>query len=87
LTCTGDAVYSEISVQLSQNVGRFTISGFGGIFVEPPVCDGTAQPWSVEVFGSTGKFKGGRAVAVTFASVCDNFTCAFDEETTKVMLR
>lgn len=87
LTCTGDAVYSEISVQLSQNVGRFTISGFGGIFVEPPVCDGTAQPWSVEVFGSTGKFKGGRAVAVTFALVCDNFTCAFDEETTKVMLR
>jgi hypothetical protein len=87
LTCTGDAVYSEIQVRLSQNVGRFTISGFGGILVEPPVCDGTAQPWSVEVFGSTGKFKGGRAVAVTSAFVCDTFTCSSGEEQSIVKLR
>lgn len=87
LSCTGEAFFTEIDVQLTQNVGRFTISGFGGIFSEGPVCDGTAQPWSVEVFGQTGKFKGGRAVAVTFAFACGSFDCGFDEETTKVMLR
>jgi hypothetical protein len=87
LTCSGEAFFTEVDVQLTQNVGRFTISGFGGIFSEGPVCDGTAQPWSVEVFGQTGKFKGGRAVAVTFAFACGSFDCGFDEETTKVMLR
>jgi len=72
---------------LTQNVGRFTISGFGGIFSEAPVCDGTAQPWSVEVFGSSGKFKGGRAVSVTFAFACGSFDCGFDEQQSIVMLR
>jgi hypothetical protein len=87
LTCTGDAFFTAVDIQLTQNVGRFTVTGFGNVFDEAPVCDGTAQPWSVEVFGQTGKFKGGRAVAVTFAIACGNFDCGFDEETTSVMLR
>jgi hypothetical protein len=87
LTCTGEAFFTDIGVQLTQNVGRFTITGFGGIFSEAPVCDGTAQPWSVEVFGQTGKFKGGRAVAVTFAFACGLFDCGFDEDQSIVKLR
>jgi hypothetical protein len=87
LTCTGDAVFTAVDIQLTQNVGRFTVTGFGNVFDEAPVCDGTAQPWSVEVLGSTGKFKGGRAVAVTFAIACGSFDCGYDQETTNVMLR
>jgi hypothetical protein len=85
--CTGDADFAEIDVQLAQNVGRFTISGFGGMFAEAPVCDGSIQPWSVEVFGQNGKFKGGRSVAVTFAFACGTFNCGFDEEQSIVKLR
>lgn len=87
LTCTGDAFFTEVDVQLTQNVGRFTVTGWGSVFTEPPVCDGTAQPWSVEVFGSTGKFKGGTAASVTFAYACGSFDCGFDSEEQIVRLR
>lgn len=87
LTCTGDAFFTEVDVQLTQNVGRFSVSGYGSIFSEPAVCDGTAQPWSVEVIGSNGKFKGGRAASVTFAFACGLFDCGFDSEEQIVRLR
>jgi hypothetical protein len=86
-SCTGDAVFTEIDVQLTQSVGRFTITGFGAIFDEAPVCDGSIQAWSVEVFGSNGTFKGGHSVAVTFAFACGTFECGFDEDQTIVKLR
>ena len=37
-----------IDVQLSPAVGRFSVDGFGS--TSDLVCDGTAQPWSVDVF-------------------------------------
>ena len=86
-SCTGDADFASIDVLLTQNVGRFTISGFGGMFVEAPACDGSTQPWSAEVLGQNGKFKGGRSVAVTFAFACGVFECGFDEEQAIVKLR
>ena len=87
LTCTGDAFFTEVDVQLTQSVGRFTVTGFGIAFDEQPTCDGTAQPWSVEVIGSTGKFKGGHAASVTFAYACGSFDCGFDSEEQIVRLR
>jgi hypothetical protein len=87
LTCTGDAFFTEVDVQLTQSVGRFTVSGFGVAFDEQPTCDGTVQPWSVEVIGSTGKFKGGHAASVTFAFACGSFDCGFDSEEQIVRLR
>ena len=84
VTCTGEAVFAFIDLQLTQKVGRFTIIGSG--FTEF-VCDGTTQPWSVEVFGFTGAFKGGRAASVTFAVACGSFDCGFDSEERIVMLR
>jgi len=86
-SCSGEAFFTEIDVQLSQAVGRFTITGFGSLFSEAPVCDGTVEPWSVEVFGSNGKFKGGRAASVTFAFACGSFECGFDEEQRIIKLR
>ena len=82
LTCD-DGAFAFLEISLSQSVGRFTVTGFGGAEM---ACDGTAQSWTAEVIGSTGKFKGGRAEAVVFASACD-FDCGFDVEETTVRLR
>ncbi|HEV8488493.1 MAG TPA: DUF6299 family protein [Candidatus Limnocylindrales bacterium] len=84
VTCTGTADFAFIDVQLRQTVGRFTVSGFG--FIEF-TCDGTTQPWSVEVSPDNGLFKGGRSVAVTFALACGPFACGEDFEEHIVRLR
>jgi hypothetical protein len=84
VTCTGESEFAFIDVQLRQTVGRFVISGFGSIDI---TCDGTTQSWSVEVFPDNGLFKGGRAVAVTFALACGAFDCGEDFEEQTVRLR
>lgn len=84
VTCSADAEFAFIDVQLTQRVGRFVINGFGFIDV---FCDGTTQPWSVEVFGQTGQFKGGQTVTVTFGVACGVFECGFDFEEATVFLR
>jgi hypothetical protein len=86
VTCTGEGEFGSIQVQLTQTVGRFTITGFG--FSEAGfVCDGTTQLWSAEVFGFSGLFKGGRAASVTDAVACGEFACGFDSEQRIVRLR
>jgi hypothetical protein len=86
VTCTGAADFTYIEVQLTQTVGRFKVSGYG--FVENAfVCDGTSQPWSVEVFGSGGLFKGGRAASVTIAVAYSAFSSGYDIEERSIMLR
>lgn len=84
VTCTGTADFAYIDVQLRQTVGRFTVSGYG--FLEF-ACDGTTQPWSLEVSPDNGLFKGGRSVAVTFAVACGSFACGEDFEEAIVRLR
>ena len=69
VTCT-NADFVELFVELSQQVGRRTIAGFGFAGLE---CDGTEQPWSVDVFADNGLFRGGRAAAVTIAFGCGFF--------------
>lgn len=87
VTCSGEAFYTEIDVNLTQTVGRFTVLGFAALYPDAFVCDGSAQPWSVEVLGYTGKFKGGRAASATFAYACDAFDCGFDSEEQIIRLR
>lgn len=82
VTCT-EGAFAFIDASLTQRVGRFTVRGFG--FTET-LCDGTAQPWTMEVFGDTGLFKGGQAVAVAFGQACA-FDCGFTDETATVRLR
>src|SRR6266571_4125366 len=66
--CTGTADFAFIDVQLTQKVGRIaTVTGFGETGF---TCDGTTQPWSVEVFPSSGLFKGGKAASVTVGVAC-----------------
>jgi hypothetical protein len=84
VVCSSDAEFAFVDVELRQQVGRFVVTGFGSTEV---FCDGTSQSWSVEVFGQSGLFKGGRAVAVTFGLACGIFECGEDFEQQTVMLR
>jgi hypothetical protein len=84
VTCSADAEYAFIDVQLAQSVGRFVVSGYG--FAEV-WCDGSTQAWSAEVIGSSGLFKGGSAVAATFGVACNIADCAVDFEESSVRLR
>lgn len=85
LQCSGeDAEFAFLDVELRQSVGRFTVLGFGSI---EAACEASPQPWSVEVFGETGKFAGGKAVTVVFAFACGPFTCGDDFEERTVRLR
>jgi uncharacterized protein DUF6299 len=72
VTCTGEAQFTELDVDLRQRVGRVVISGFG---ITDFACDGATHAWSVEVFGQNGLFKGGKAAAVTVAFACGVFDC------------
>jgi hypothetical protein len=82
VTCS-EGAFAFIDISLRQQVGRFTVRGFGFIEMQ---CDGTAQPWTVEVFGDTGQFKGGRSVALVFGVACD-FDCGFTDQEATVHLR
>jgi hypothetical protein len=86
VTCTGGpAEFSFIDVSVRQAVGRFFIDGFG--FIEGFTCDGTTQPWSAEVFGQNGIFKGGKALTVSFALACGTFQCGEGFEERVVQLK
>jgi hypothetical protein len=84
VTCTGEAEFTFLDVQVRQRIGRFVVEGFGETDF---ACDGATHPWSVEVFPSNGLFKGGQTVTVTFAVACGIFDCGFDEQQVKVTLK
>jgi hypothetical protein len=84
VTCTGQAEFSFIELELAQKVGRVaTIRGFGGIDI---ACDGVTQPWSVTVAPESGEFRGGKGASVTFAVACGVFECGIDFEERTVQL-
>ena len=83
-TCT-DGDFIEIFGDVIQPVGRFAIRGFFGMF-EEGTCDGTPHNWSAEVVPESGKFKGGKALTVTFGFACGLFECAegYQEQTVRL---
>lgn len=78
-----DGAFASLDASVRQPVGRFVVSGYG--FTEV-ACDGTAQSWSMEVFGESGQFKGGTADAVVFGWAC-TFDCGFDMQEASIRLR
>ena len=84
VTCSGAAAFAFLEVNLSQNVGRFIIRGFGGTDV---TCDGVSRPWSLQVLGDNGKFAGGKALSVTFAVACGAFECGVDFQERIIQLK
>jgi hypothetical protein len=83
-TCS-NGNFIDMFVNASQNVGRFTISGFGA-FSESGTCDGTPHPWSADVFPQNGKFAGGKSLTTTFTFSCGPFQCrsGFAEQTVQL---
>jgi hypothetical protein len=84
-TCT-DGDYVDVFVEARQRVGRLIIFGSGGFF-DFGTCDGTAHPWSAEIFPQNGIFKGGKTLTVNFAQSCGAFECAFGYAEQTVQLR
>jgi Family of unknown function (DUF6299) len=83
--CTnGDFI--DVFVDARQNVGRFTILGSGDFF-DFGTCDGTRRSWSAAVVPQNGKFKGGKAMTVSFWFSCGPFECADGFVEAKVQLR
>jgi len=80
IMCGEEAAGAFLEAQLTQRVGRILIRGFGGTDV---TCDGTTRPWTIEVLGDNGLFKGGKSATVTFAAACGLVFCSeyFDEST------
>jgi hypothetical protein len=85
IACTGDVQFVELFVGLSQRVGRLTIRGSGGTFIEG--CPETPTAWSIEVFGDNGKFAGGFAQLDVSAFACAAFECADTSVSRTVRLR
>jgi hypothetical protein len=82
-TCT-ESPAGQVSVHLTQQKGDVTTEGFG--FGSFP-CDGTEQPWSVEVFPVSLEFKGGHATVVAEAFACNLLGCSFDLVERTIVLR
>ena len=78
ITCTGGDGLGKnfIDVQLIQAVGRLMIRAAGGTGFS---CDGTAEPWAVELVGESGRLGGGKVTVSVFA-----FSCAYECATVSV---
>lgn len=79
-TCSGEADFAFVDVQLTQRVGRLLIRGSGATEI---LCTGEAEPWTVFVAGENGLFKGGKGATVSFAIACNLSGCGeyFTEQT------
>jgi hypothetical protein len=83
-TCD-NADFIDVFVDARQNVGRFTVVGFG-FFFDSDTCDGEPRTWSTDVFPDNGEFAGGKTMTVAFAFACGSFECAdgFVEQTVQL---
>ena len=85
MTCSGVIDFALVQAELHQAVGRGEVAGFGVMDVR---CDGTARPWSLEIFPQAPgtKFSGGKAASVTFAVACGPLQCSVDFQEHQVKL-
>lgn len=83
ITCSG-AEYVDLSAELRQQVGRFSVIGYGFASVG---CASAGAPWQMQIQGITGKYAGGRATASVFAEACGLDDCAFEAVEASVRLR
>jgi hypothetical protein len=77
--------FAFVEVELHQAVGRGEVAGFSTMDVR---CDGTARPWSVEVFPQAQgtKFAGGKAASVSVSVACGPLFCSVDFQQHQVRL-
>ena len=82
--CT-DADFIEIDGQLTQQVGRIKINGYG-FFYEEGTCDGAWHPFTMPISGDNGVFAGGKAASFNYTFACGAFECADGYTEQQVML-
>jgi hypothetical protein len=77
IMCSGVVDFAFVDVQVRQPVGRGEVTGVGSLDVR---CNGSVNPWSVEVVpdGAGTKFSGGKAASLTFAVACGPLQCSVD---------
>ena len=73
IACSNTEGGAGIDLSLRQQVGRFTIRGYGFDTFE---CSATPTPWSIVVSSDDGKFLGGQATVDAFAFACGPIECA-----------
>ena len=83
-SCT-DADFIAIDGQLTQQVGRFKITGWGS-FYDEGTCDGTSHSFTMPISSENGTFAGGKAASITFTFGCGAFECAEGYQEQTVML-
>jgi hypothetical protein len=84
ISCSSQPDFVDISVDLRQPVGRFTIHGFGFAGAD---CGTEPTSWLATITGDNGKFSAGRATASVDAFACDQFSCDEEFITANVRLR
>jgi hypothetical protein len=86
LTCDPGSFVS-LDATFTQVIGRRTaVSAFGGLYGEPITCDGTPQPWSLELTPWEGRLRPGPGSASVFVVECREF-CGSASVTASVVLR
>lgn len=83
VSCTGSD-WVELYAELSQQVGRFRIIGWGFDYVD---CSPDGTPFELNIQGITGSYGGGHAQLYVEAWTCGDEDCAFDFTETTVRLR
>jgi hypothetical protein len=83
VSCSGSD-WVELYAELSQQVGRFRINGWGWDFVD---CSPDATPFELHIRSYDGSFAGGPASVYVEAWTCGDDDCAFDVVETTIRLR
>lgn len=74
VSCTGVVDFALLIADVQQKVGRGVVAGSSGTELK---CDGTAVPWSLEVFPALGtKLVGGKTATVTISIGCGPVFCS-----------
>jgi len=83
-TCT-NADHISVTVNVSQDIGRLTITGSDLVFDEG-TCDGAPHSLSFDFLSTGGRFGGGKLKTTTDASACNPDQCAeeFVEQTVQL---
>ena len=75
IKCT-DATFADVFTTMQQEIGKSTVTGFGGFSNDGAICTGKRQVWTSQIVPRSGVFVKGKAASFTQSFVCGAFECA-----------